>query len=642
VHERSRPSRSADGTPPDVADPLTSATTGVEPDTSAALEITVFNSDLSFLSEPLLVGHYASLAVTGSEATINRLLGGKLDRALRAGDYPQDVGIVKVFSNTRLREDNPWQLPRPEAVVVVGLGPEGKLTSEGLVKAVANGIVSWALTVDERDEPPAELEMAATLVGSGGMNINPGQAAQLIARAAQEANRRLRNVTQDVSMDAKRPETRRLPVLKRLRLVDLYLDRAAEAWRALKQLQDSSPSEYEIHDSIESADSGLERPPDTGYRGAEYDLIVATWTGTDRQSEITYRVDTRRARSELQGQATQASLLEQLLRSGSQEGYTRRLGRTLFQLLVPLDLKPIMDSGGETQLELDERTAAIPWELLETPRDEEDVGEREPWAIRTKLLRKLRTSDFRLQTRDASRSAGFLVIGEPACPQAYPRLAGARREARVVYETLVRAGLPGTPKRLIPTDDPNTQGADAKTIIQTLLDQPWRLIHISGHGAEPTVDDPRGVVLSGNVFLGPREMKSMRVVPELVFINCCFSIAQVDAAALAAGKDPLNYSRPAFAANVAMQLIEMGVKCVVATGWAVDDAKAEAFATTFYSTLIRGARFIDAVTQARRAALSADDSTWGAYQCYGDPDWRLVADLPDAQRPPAALASAMP
>jgi hypothetical protein len=30
-----------------------------------------------------------------------------------------------------------------------------------------------------------------------------------------------------------------------------------------------------------------------------------------------------------------------------------------------------------------------------------------------------------------------------------------------------------------------------------------------------------GVVLSNGAFLGPAEIKAMRVVPELVFINCC-------------------------------------------------------------------------------------------------------------------------
>src|SRR5205085_11230677 len=87
------------------------------------------------------------------------------------------------------------------------------------------------------------------------------------------------------------------------------------------------------------------------------------------------------------------------------------------------------------------------------------------------------------------------------------------------------------------------------------------------------------------------------------------------------------------AGGVAEELIEIGVRCVVAAGWAVDDAAASAFATTFYASLLGGRRFLDAVGDARKAARTYGGNTWAAYQCYGDPDWMFRADTPDAQRP---------
>jgi tetratricopeptide (TPR) repeat protein len=65
---------------------------------------------------------------------------------------------------------------------------------------------------------------------------------------------------------------------------------------------------------------------------------------------------------------------------------------------------------------------------------------------------------------------------------------------------------------------------------------------------------------------------------------------------------------------------------VVVAGWAVDDRAAERFATQLYGDLLAGADFGNAVTQARIAAWSAANSslTWGAYQCYGDPGFRLA------------------
>lgn len=41
----------------------------------------------------------------------------------------------------------------------------------------------------------------------------------------------------------------------------------------------------------------------------------------------------------------------------------------------------------------------------------------------------------------------------------------------------------------------------------------------------------------------------------------------------------------AFAAGVADALISIGVRCVIAAGWAVEDQRAELFATTFYHNL---------------------------------------------------------
>jgi hypothetical protein len=84
---------------------------------------------------------------------------------------------------------------------------------------------------------------------------------------------------------------------------------------------------------------------------------------------------------------------------------------------------------------------------------------------------------------------------------------------------------------------------------------------------------------------------------------------------------------------VAQALIDIGVSCVVAAGWAVDDAAASVFATTFYGQLLDGARFIDAVAAARTAAREFDSHTWAAYQCYGDPDWRFTTHEDNAWRP---------
>jgi hypothetical protein len=75
----------------------------------------------------------------------------------------------------------------------------------------------------------------------------------------------------------------------------------------------------------------------------------------------------------------------------------------------------------------------------------------------------------------------------------------------------------------------------------------------------------------------------------------------------------------------------MGVRAVVAAGWAVDDDAAKLFAQTLYDRLLGGYAFGKAVHEARIAAYQQfpRSNTWGAYQCYGDPHWKLVRDAGD-------------
>jgi hypothetical protein len=161
-------------------------------------------------------------------------------------------------------------------------------------------------------------------------------------------------------------------------------------------------------------------------------------------------------------------------------------------------------------------------------------------------------------------------------------------------------------------------------------DHTWRIVHITGHG-EPTADQPGGVVLSKG-FLSAAEIKDLRVVPELVFVNCCYLAARTGDQLLAG-----TYDRASFAATVADELIRIGVRCVIAAGWAVDDAAAAMFATTLYTSLLQNRkRFLDAVGDARKAAYACGGNTWAAYQCYGDPDWTFHRDPADPQRPSLA------
>ncbi|RPI42309.1 MAG: CHAT domain-containing protein, partial [Betaproteobacteria bacterium] len=133
---------------------------------------------------------------------------------------------------------------------------------------------------------------------------------------------------------------------------------------------------------------------------------------------------------------------------------------------------------------------------------------------------------------------------------------------------------------------------------------------------EPGAGPATGMALGGGLYLSPAEVHQMRIVPQLVFLNCCY-LGQMRS------DKPKRFHR--IAANLAAAFIDNGVRCVVAAGWEVDDAAAKCFAEAFYREMIAGQTFAAAVLEARRRTYFEHPrvNTWGAYQCYGDPDFRL-------------------
>ena len=578
---------------------------------SRALHVSVLNADLKFVHQPLVVGHYRALALTGTEGVVDRLVGRAMSRSLAAGVYPDRIGSHQIFGNVRKDPENVLAMARPLAVVVAGLGEEGKLRAVDLVYTIRQAAIAYAQRLAESESPPAEFELAATLIGSGGTGISAGSAAQMVAQGAWEANQKLHDSG--------------WPQVGRLILVEFYLDRASDAWRALQVQATAAPNQLKVVGFVQSGAGALRRSLDSSYRGAAYDFISAsTGVPVDGAPTITYTLDTKRARTEVRAQQTQASLVKELVAKASNDANRdAQIGHTLFDLLVPAEMEPFLGGTSEMVIEVDSGTAGLPWEVLDTSSAEVSGSDPRPWAIRCKLLRKLRTSDFRSQPSDANADGSILVIGEPMLDESmYPPLPGARAEAVAVAARLTGgpAGVDATRVRALTSGND-----DARNIINALFERPYRIVHVAGHGA-PGADG--GVVLSGGTYLGANEVKAMRTVPELVFLNCCHLAAR-DAKSLLAP-----YDRAQFAATIAEALIEIGVRCVIAAGWAVEDKPAEIFATTFYDALLAGDRFIDAVAAARSASwrAGAGGNTWSAYQCYGDPGWTWRRDVGDSQR----------
>jgi hypothetical protein len=159
-------------------------------------------------------------------------------------------------------------------------------------------------------------------------------------------------------------------------------------------------------------------------------------------------------------------------------------------------------------------------------------------------------------------------------------------------------------------------------------------VHIAAHGVFDEVLEPgqakqTGIVLGGGLVLGPSIFANMTVPPALVFVNCCH-LGRVDPESEARRRDEVNQrGLPDFAASLAVKLIRIGAKGVIAAGWEVGDEPAWRFATSVYGGLMGGSTFGEVTRRARNEVWQAfpTDAAWGAYQCYGDPEMRLDGPL---------------
>jgi hypothetical protein len=277
-------------------------------------------------------------------------------------------------------------------------------------------------------------------------------------------------------------------------------------------------------------------------------------------------------------------------------------------------------------LVVDREAAALPWEMLR-----EDAGDHGlPLSVASGMVRQLVVERRRDRVMRAP-CATALVIGDPVVSDPrFPAMPGASAEAAAVEAELRRRGFDLT--TLTGT------AASPLAVMSALHGSPWRILHLAAHGvfrAVPRHGGPpvTGLVLDDGTFLTPAEAAQMRHVPEFVFVNCCH-LGQTGGSGA-----PQPFHR--LAASLAVEFIEMGARAVIAAGWAVQDEAARTFATSFYGALLSGTPFGDAVAAARRCTFERHPgtSTWGAYQCYGDPAFSLGVPNGDERRePPVAPA----
>ena len=567
-----------------------------EPET---MDVSVIHCDLRQASHPLAVGHYIGDVIVNAEAALDSAIGGALRSRFDLGIYPGDVGTSEVVLTGI----------HPPGAIVVGLGPVGELTPERLRLVFAHALRRYAVSVLENGSGsgPLSAGFSTVLVGTdGGAFGGIDDSIHAVVRAALDANRSLaeNKLATRVRID-------------RIEFIELYEDIAIRAAHTVGRLPGPIAQELEKSETITGArrldtraGGRFLRPSDQYASGWWQRIAVRKKTNggasaaasPDSSTALQFTVLTDRARLEQEVAVGQRALIQQLLATatGKPENDVE-LSAALYQLVVPPQVKDRLSRGGDLLFMVDRAGAVYPYELMAERTSE---GPR-PLASSRGILRQFETEQYRVLP-EMARANQIFIVGNPKTilwddlPGALSEADEVEKVARTHDLEIVRA----------PRED------GERTIVQ-LMTRECRILHFAAHGQFDPDPMKSGVVVGDRLFITPAEVAQLTLVPELVFLNCCYLGTMGEARA--ATPDPR------LAASLAEGFIQAGVRAVIAAGWAVADEAGLTFARTFYASFLGGATFGDAVKTARDATRRGhpEVNTWGAYQCYGNPDYRF-------------------
>lgn len=569
------------------------------------LSVSVSNGDLKYCKYPIIAGHFANDGVHMAERSIDNLLQNKLSAKHRLGNYPDQIGTNEVCLNN----GNSMF----KGAIIVGLGEPDELTGHLLSKTIEAGVSNYLLEAHHKNLPPdfdKGYGISALVVGTGYGGQTIERSIKAIIEGVNKANENIKNIW---------GEQKVVKPITHIEFVELYEDKALAIMYALGRLKTTENQLYNIElysNSIKKCIGIQKRLPEskeeTWWNRINVRMIktpIHSGAHTTYINSLTFGSSGRDAKEEVNELHTSTNLIDLFIKEMSQDNrWDRKSAATVFELMIPNDIKDKVRQKGDYLWTLDKDSAAYPWELLQ-----DNTKEADPLCVSGGMIRRLSTDTYRLKVnvkRAAFHTA--LVIGDPNTNGFATPLKGAAQEAECVANAFAQSNF--TVNRVI--------RKNAEEVVKSIFSDDYKVIHIAAHGyISPDNIKETGVVIGNNLFLTPADFNQLGAVPELVFINCCH-LAETNSR-----REKEMQDRYKLAANIGTQLIQMGVKAIVAAGWAVQDDAAEDFAQEFYAQMLSGVPFGEAVKQARKQVYKKyknSNNTWGAYQCYGDPFYTLV------------------
>lgn len=585
-------------------------------DTQPVVEISIIHASLGGADYPLMIGGFADEQLGGQERFIDRQFAGLLTSWVEVELFPTAVGT------SRFIEPSAEADTEPPGCYVVGLGSVVDLQRDQLTFSVRQALVDrctrlYRDALAGRDvSRPVQVGVSSSLMGvrsDRGLRVEDSVAG--IVEGVLQANQAL------ALYESSRATDGRVVRVTALQFVERFAEQANLAAVALRSLSTAVhlPSSYETLRSV----TVTERPgglplgatlnevaqgwrrfvitaAETGERAAGGDANRAGQAVDDRGVTFDIALLGREARADRVRHRLDKVMVDALVDRLAIDTGDQRTAGTLYDQLIPHELRSDFQTTSAIQFVVDPTTARYPWELLGAPRPSD--GQSASGAFGG-VIRQFTESESRRLSPERARFGSALVIaagkvpGEAELPSVYA-------ECELVGR-LLDATSPG---RVTMLDD--RSGELDLVDLQNELFGNHQVVHIASHGVYHE-DRPAdtGALLARGAMLTTDTIRQLTAVPDVVFLNCC-SLGRIGLNRMAAG--------------LAREFMAIGVRALVAAAWPIDDNAARVFAETFYRELICGRPLGDTITRARNSCAEVGGrETWAAYHCYGDPGFVL-------------------
>ena len=586
-------------------------------DDQPLVEITIIHASLASADYPLMIGGFADEQLGGQERFIDRQFAGMLTSWSEVDLFPIEVGT------SRFIEPTPDAETEPPGCYVIGLGSVVDLQREQLTFSVRQALVDRCTRLYREHHSSVatsaliEVGVSSSLMGvrsDRGLRVEDSIAG--IVEGVLQANQAL------ALYESSRAAAGNSVRVTALQFVERFAEQANLAAVALRSLSTAVhlPSSYDTLRSVTVS----ERPGGLPL-GATLTDVAQGWrrfvitaadvapsppaaAGTNQgaaDSEdrcVTFDIALlgREARADRVRHRLDKVMVDALVDRLAIDTGDQRTAGTLYDQLIPHELRSDFQTTSAIQFVVDATTARYPWELLGAPRPS---GNRSASGAFGGVIRQFTESENRRLSPERAHFGSALVIAAGKVP--------GEHELPSVYDEcdLVSRLLDETnPGRVTVLDDRRSE-LDLVDLQNELFGN-HQVVHIASHGVYHE-DHPAdtGAILARGALLTIDTIRQLTSVPDVVFLNCC-SLGRVGLNRMAAG--------------LAREFMAIGVRALVAAAWPIDDNAARVFAETFYRELIAGRPLGDTVTRARNICAEVGGrETWAAYHCYGDPGFVL-------------------